>query len=1560
MNELIYKTSCNLCAFFCIILIKIKWSRKEDAVKSTKKFLETIYFILKEKRMKQKMKKFFALLFSLCMILSLVQLPAEPAQAASADGEIDTTEEGWEAVRYYTNEETNFTSPQTKNERLEDFFAGTESMIWSVDFKTSGSGLQALLTMNSSDQYYNLFIQGGKVKFELKGGLAVAQSSNTNYADGSWHTATLEMTKNQSTVLYVDETEVARSANTACIADLTWTPSQFTIGGVTSYQSDSATAGWTFSGSMRNVVLKKKVNAPIPEPAFCAANPGSEIINTGFEEALSEGSINVTYRLKEASDGKVSLLMLGDSAELYLDASSNKAVLAKGSQKAEAEVENVVLNTEKWHNLAVSLSGGILSVFVDGELAGTLEYPESIDIPSIQCGTGVFCSELKLYNTALSEEHFASIQEATLSSFYPDGTEKMDGYEKMPNREIFNSGMDGSAAYRIPAIVTSKKTGTVIASIDKRWNGWSDIGVIDSVIRRSEDNGKTWGETIPVIALSGNYAYTVDPALLVDNDEDSEHYGRIYMLVDMWQQSTGFGGANAGTGYVKVDGIKYLKLTDAEGAEYTLRENGKVYDSQDQVTEYRVEMEASAPYTSQGELYKNGERIGNIYKNSELTFFNTCYLWLTYSDDDGLTWSLPKDITPNVKDEWMKFCGTGPGMGIQTKGGRLIFPTYCTNERGVQSSFNVYSDDNGETWHQGGSPNNGGDMQTATGHLTESCIVELDNGHLMQFMRSYNGWVTTSVSTDEGMTWSAPVQQNGVKDPYCQMAAVHYPGKLLDPADGQQKEALIFSNPGPDTNVHTTNGREYGTVRIAFVNEDDTLNWDYRKTVEEKKYLYSSLTVMNNGNIGLIYEHESYATVGAAFTSFSPQYIMDPNAHENTPTPIEVRTKCFDESGEETEQPSAFGTIEIEVDFSQNVFAAGNVTLEVVVGDKTKEAVLAGNVDKDTLKFIYSVEDSDSGSVTATGKVHIKDGGTAETVYNVSLTDKPYVTKDINAGTIKESAGADDGFSLLPTSGMTASAGSAHSTGQPSNVLDGNETTYWHSNYNADNVSNGGRPKHWITIALGGERLVKGLQYLPRQDSLNGTVKEYQIEVSTNGTDFIPVAIGSWPRNRDRKTVYFDGAALATHIKFRVLETGDEWATAAELGIIGTSDLDAEADKTALMEIFSKISVYEDDLYLLANADVLTAAIEKAKEIAGKKDAAEAEVNEALLQINAAFSSVTESAKAGLEHAIENARAKDSKNYNLTTWTAYAKALEAAEAITEDAADEEVFAAYISLLSAESKLAFSVKGDKDEAVINEIKEQIHSAISAGAELNESDYEPESWEAYQKEKTRLENAVKNATSAAKLKQYLEQFQKAKNALIKNAPVDPDPDPDPDPNPDPDPDPDPKPTPTPDPKPNPDPKPTPNPNPDPEPSLKQDMTYTASDNLKYKVTNAAKKTVSIVGTANKKKLSALNIKPEVTINGEICKITEIGAKAFSNCSGLKTAVIGKNVTKIGKQAFSGCSKLRNIKVNATALKSVGAKAFKGISKKAVIKVPKSKKKKYQKLLSKKGQAKTVKIK
>ncbi|MFO0864871.1 MAG: sialidase family protein [Gemmataceae bacterium] len=57
--------------------------------------------------------------------------------------------------------------------------------------------------------------------------------------------------------------------------------------------------------------------------------------------------------------------------------------------------------------------------------------------------------------------------------------------------DLFEAGQGGYALYRIPGIVTTAK-GTVLAYCEARKNGASDWGVIDLMVRRSTNGGKTW------------------------------------------------------------------------------------------------------------------------------------------------------------------------------------------------------------------------------------------------------------------------------------------------------------------------------------------------------------------------------------------------------------------------------------------------------------------------------------------------------------------------------------------------------------------------------------------------------------------------------------------------------------------------------------------------------------------------------------------------------------------------------------------------------------------------------------------------------------------------------------------------------------------------------------------------------------------------------------------------------------------------------------------------------------------------------------------------------------
>src|SRR5882724_3584866 len=57
---------------------------------------------------------------------------------------------------------------------------------------------------------------------------------------------------------------------------------------------------------------------------------------------------------------------------------------------------------------------------------------------------------------------------------------------------IYKNGDEGYTCFRIPALVTTTK-GTVLAFAEARKNNCGDAGDIDLVLKRSGDNGKTWG-----------------------------------------------------------------------------------------------------------------------------------------------------------------------------------------------------------------------------------------------------------------------------------------------------------------------------------------------------------------------------------------------------------------------------------------------------------------------------------------------------------------------------------------------------------------------------------------------------------------------------------------------------------------------------------------------------------------------------------------------------------------------------------------------------------------------------------------------------------------------------------------------------------------------------------------------------------------------------------------------------------------------------------------------------------------------------------------------------------
>ncbi len=110
-------------------------------------------------------------------------------------------------------------------------------------------------------------------------------------------------------------------------------------------------------------------------------------------------------------------------------------------------------------------------------------------------------------------------------------------------------------------------------------------------------------------------------------------------------------------------------------------------------------------------------------------------VWVQHSDDDGVTWSAPKEITGQVKKAGWRWYATAPGHAVQLGTGRVVVPGNHTlpptgTDTGTETKYNsghcLLSDDRGETWSLGYVDEN------TDGHVNanETTAAELPDGRV--------------------------------------------------------------------------------------------------------------------------------------------------------------------------------------------------------------------------------------------------------------------------------------------------------------------------------------------------------------------------------------------------------------------------------------------------------------------------------------------------------------------------------------------------------------------------------------------------------------------------------------------------------------------------------------------------------------------------------------------------------------------------------------------------------------------------------------------------------------
>jgi hypothetical protein len=225
--------------------------------------------------------------------------------------------------------------------------------------------------------------------------------------------------------------------------------------------------------------------------------------------------------------------------------------------------------------------------------------------------------------------------------------------------------------------------------------------------------------------------------------------------------------------------------------------------------------------------------------------------WLVYSDDDGVTWSTPREITRMIRPAGAIAIGS-PGIGIQlTHGeykGRIIVPLYLTLRYGKSDEYGgwanavAWSDDEGETWHL----SNNIPREGMTGYGNEAQVAERSDGSILFVARSQGGYYRqVSVSRDGGVHWSNMQIDFGLPGTPCM-------GALLAVEGDDGERCLLQSSPA------NRYARNTGTIRLST---DDGKSWSYAKVVVPGFFAYSCMAPLQEDKVALLYEAERSRTI---------------------------------------------------------------------------------------------------------------------------------------------------------------------------------------------------------------------------------------------------------------------------------------------------------------------------------------------------------------------------------------------------------------------------------------------------------------------------------------------------------------------------------------------------------------------------------------------------------------------------------------------------------------------------------------------------------------------------
>ena len=252
----------------------------------------------------------------------------------------------------------------------------------------------------------------------------------------------------------------------------------------------------------------------------------------------------------------------------------------------------------------------------------------------------------------------------------------------------------------------------------------------------------------------------------------------------------------------------------------------------------------------------------NTTNLSEHEVLNTDYdpkdqrrAYVTWSLDEGLNWSEPKEITSMVKLPHWRWHALGPVHGIQLQygahKGRLVVPVAISIEKGnaAYCMALIYSDDEGHSWEIGAVDTNLEDTVQAN----ETTIVELVNGRIYVNTRDHLGGSHLknrgeTYSLDSGVSFEEPIiESDKFPSPIVQSALLRWNFKKKD-----KTNMILFSTP--------SNASKRENL-IIMKSNDESQSWQPLIKINNGFAAYSDMVQLNMKTLGVLFETDEYKKI---------------------------------------------------------------------------------------------------------------------------------------------------------------------------------------------------------------------------------------------------------------------------------------------------------------------------------------------------------------------------------------------------------------------------------------------------------------------------------------------------------------------------------------------------------------------------------------------------------------------------------------------------------------------------------------------------------------------------